>query len=63
MACSDVVEVVVQDVIAADVAFVVDHRVCIFLTVLADILTAISQIGVEHAFEFDPHHVTPFGFL
>ena len=31
--------------------------------VLADILTAIGQISVEHAFEFDTHDIAPLGLL
>ena len=62
MACADVVEVVVEDVVVADVAFGINHRIGIGLTILADVLTTIFKIGVEHAFEFDAHHVAPFGF-
>ena len=60
MACTDVVEVVVQNIVATDVAFRVDHRIGIFLTVLADGLATIGQIGVEHTLEFDTHDVAPF---
>ena len=63
MTGTHVVEVVVQDVVVADVTLGVDHRVGIFLTVLADILTTIFKIGVEHAFQLNTHHVAPLGFL
>ena len=60
VACADIVEIVLQNVITTDVAFLVDHRICILLAVLADVLAAVCKIGVEHAFEFDTHHVAPF---
>ena len=63
MTCADVVEIILEDVVAADVALLVDHRIGIFLAVLADILTAIGQIGVEHAFEFNTHDIAPLGLL
>ena len=63
MTGTHVIEVVVQDVVVANVALGVNHRVGIFLTVLADILTTIFKIGVEHTFQFNTHHVTPLGFL
>ena len=59
MRIADVVEIVLQNVITTDVAFLVDHRICILLAVLADVLATVCQIGVEHAFEFDTHHVAP----
>ena len=61
MTCTDVVEVILQDIVTADLTFLVDHRVGIFLTVLADILTTIGKIGVKHTFELDSHHIAPFG--
>ena len=45
MTCADVVEIILEDV------------------VLADILTAIGQISVEHAFKLDTHDIAPFGLL
>ena len=62
MTSADVVEIVFEDVIASDVALGVDHRVGILLTVFADVLTTIGQVGVEHTLEFDTHHIAPFGF-
>ena len=59
---ADIVEVVVEDVIAPDVALGIDHCVGVFLTVLADVLAAVGEIGVEHALEFDTHHIAPLGF-
>ena len=63
MTGTHVIEVVLQDVIVANAAFGVNHRVGIFLTVLADILTTIFKIGVEHTFQFNTHHVAPLGLL
>ena len=63
MTCADVVEIILEDVVATDVALLVDHRIGIFLAVFADILTAIGQISVEHAFEFDTHDIAPLGLL
>ena len=63
MACADLVEVIILDIVGTDLALLVDHRVSIFLTVLADVLTAVSEIGVEHRLEFDTHYVAPAGFL
>ena len=63
MTCADIVEVILQDVVTTDVTFLVDHGIGIFLTVLADILTTVCQVSVEHTFEFDTHHIAPFGFL
>ena len=60
--CSDVVKVVVFQLVTSDSAACVNHRVSIFLAVVFDALPAILQVGVEHGFEFDAHHVTPFGF-
>ena len=62
MTGTDVVEVIVEDVVAPDVSFFVDHRVGIFLTVLADGLTTIGEVGVQHTLEFDTHYIAPFGF-
>ena len=61
MTGADVVEVVIEDVVASDLAFLIDHRVGICLTVFPDVLAAIFKIGVEHTFEFNTHHITPFG--
>ena len=58
---TDVVEVVVQDVVATDVALSVNHRVCVELAIVLDFLSAVAQIGVEHALQFDAHDVAPFG--
>ena len=63
MTSTYVVKVIIQDVVVANVALGVNHRVGIFLTVLADILTTIFKIGVEHTFQFNTHHVAPLGFL
>ena len=61
VSCADVVKVIIEDVVASDVALGIDHRVGELLTVFADILTTVFQVGVEHAFKFYSHHVTPFG--
>ena len=61
MACTDIVEVILEDVVATDVALGIDHRVGILLTVFANIFTSIFKIGVEHTFQFDTHHIAPFG--
>ena len=46
MTGADIIKVVVEDVIAPDVTFGIDHRIGIFLTVLADVLAAIGKIGI-----------------
>ena len=61
MACADVVEVILLDVVATDGAVTTNHGVGVFLTVEADVLATIFKIGVEHALQFDTHHVAPFG--
>ena len=61
VAGTDVVEVVVEDVVAADVALLVDHRVGVLLTVLANLVAAVAQVGVEHALKLDAHDVAPLG--
>ena len=58
---TDVVEVVVQDVIAANVTLFVNHGVGIFLTILANVLATIAQIGVQHAFQLNTHDIAPLG--
>ena len=63
MTCTDVVEVVVKDVVAGNVTLLVNHLVGVHLTVFADVLTAIAQIGVKHAFQFNAHDIAPLGFL
>ena len=63
MTCADLVEVIVLDIVGADIALLVDHCVGIFLTVFADVLTTVSEIGVEHRLEFDTHHVAPLGLF
>ena len=60
MTCTDIVEVIVQNVVPANLAFLVDHRVGVELAVVEDVLTAVAQVGVEHTFQLDAHHVTPF---
>ena len=59
MTGTDLIEVVVLDVVGADLALGVDHRVGILLTVFANVLTSIFKIGVEHRLQFDTHHITP----
>ena len=59
VAGADVVEVIVQNVVAADVALSVDHRVGVLLTVAADLVAAVSEIGVEHTLQLDAHDVRP----
>ena len=63
MTCTDIVEVIFQKVITANVAFLIDHRIGIFLTVLEDIVTTIGEISIQHTFEFDAHYIAPFGTL
>ena len=63
VAGADVVEVVVKNIVAADAAVGVDHRVGIFLTVTANVLATIFKVGVEHALQFDTHDVAPLGLL
>ena len=59
--CTDVVEVIVQNVISADVTLFVNHGVRIFLTILANVLATIAQIGVQHAFQLNTHDIAPLG--
>ena len=61
MSCADVVEVIIQDVEPTDIAIGINHSVGVFLAILQDVFSAIAQIGVEHTFQFDPHHIAPFG--
>ena len=63
MSCTQVVEVIIQDVIAKDVTLGINHHVGVVLAVTADVIATIAQIGVEHAFQLDAHHVTPLGFI
>ena len=60
---TDVVEVVVKDVVAGNVTLLVNHLVGVHLAVFADVLTAIAQISVKHTFQFNAHHVAPFRFF
>ena len=59
----DVVEVIVQNVISADVALFINHGVRVFLAVLTDVLATITQVSVEHTLQLDSHDIAPFGFL
>ena len=59
---TDIVEVVVEDVVATYFTFLIDHRVSIHLAILAYILTAIAQISIEHTLQLDTHHVAPLRF-
>ena len=61
MARADIVEVIVEDVIAANVALGIDHCVGVLLTVSPDVLTPVFKICVEHALQFDAHHIAPLG--
>ena len=61
--CADIVKIVVEDIVARDVTFLVNHLVGVHLAVLTDVLTTIAQIGVKHAFQFNTHHIAPFRFL
>ena len=60
---ADVVQVVVQNVIACDVAFLVNHRVGVVLAVVENVLPAVAQVGVEHTFQLDAHHIRPLGLV
>ena len=60
---TDIVKVVVQDVVTTNVTLLVDHGVGIFLTILADVLAPIAQISIQHTFQFDTHHVAPLGTI
>ena len=62
MTSTNVVEVIVEQVVATDVAFLVDHRVGVKLAVVQNLLVAVAQIGVEHALELNAHDVAPLGF-
>ena len=63
VAGTDVVEVVVQNVVAANLALGVDHRVGVELAVVQNVLAAVAQVGVEHTFQLDAHHVAPLRLL
>ena len=63
MTGTDIVEIVIENIIASDITIGVNHRVGIFLTILTYLLTTIFEIGVEHAFEFDTHHIAPLGLF
>ena len=60
---ADVVEVIVEDVEATDVAVGIDHGVGILFAIFQDVLPTIAQIGVEHTLQFDAHHIAPFGLV
>ena len=62
MTGTDVVEIIVKDVKTCNVTLFADHLVGIHLAVLTDVLTAVAQIGVEHTFQFNTHHIAPLGF-
>ena len=61
VASADVVEVVVFQAEAPDVAVAGNHRVGVFAAVGEDVIAAVFQIGVEHGFQLDAHHVAPLG--
>ena len=61
MSCTYVVQIIVQDIVSAYVAVLVDHRVGKLLTVLTDILATIFKICVEHGLQLYSHYITPFG--
>ena len=62
MSCADVVEVIVEQIVPTNGSLCGNHRVDVLLTIPHDVLATMCQIGVEHAFKFDTHHVTPFRF-
>ena len=55
------VEVVVEDVVAANLALPIDHGVGVELAVVHDFLVTVAQVGVKHAFQLDAHHIAPLG--
>ena len=63
VARTDVVQVILLDVIVTDAAVPTNHRVGILLTVEADVLATIFKIGVQHALQFYAHHVAPARLL
>ncbi len=63
MSRADLVEVVVLELICADFALGVDHRVGVELAVLADVVAAVAQVGVEHSLKLDAHNVAPAWLL
>ena len=63
MTGTDLIEIILLDVVGTDFTLGVDHRVGVLLTVFTDVLTTVSQVGVEHRLQFDTHHVAPAGFL
>ena len=63
MSCTDIVQVIVCQLIATNVALGIDHRVGIELAVVQDVLTAIAQIGIEHTLELNTHCIAPLRLL
>ena len=59
---ADVVQIVVKNIVAGDVALLVNHLVGVHLAVFQDVVATIFEIGVEHAFQFDAHDIRPLGF-
>ena len=56
---ADVVQVIVEDVVSGNVALLVNHLVGVHLAVVQDVVAAIFKIGVQHALQFDAHHIAP----
>ena len=59
MARTNLIKIIVFQLICTNLAFVVDHRVGVKLAVFADVVATISKIGVEHGFEFYTHYIAP----
>ena len=60
---ADVVEVIVLKLVVLDVAISLNHLFAVFLEILTNGLVLISEIGVEHTFHLDSHHIAPLRFL
>ena len=60
MSGADIVEVVVLEFIISDDTLFGDHGVGVELAIIIDVLSTVGQIGVEHGFQLDSHHIAPF---
>ena len=60
---TNLVKIIVLQLIRTNLTLVVDHRVGVQLAVFSDIVATIFKISVEHSFKFDTHDIAPTRFL
>ncbi len=58
-----IVKVVIFQLIAGDISLLIDHLGGVSAQVIEYLGVTIAQVGIEHAFQFDAHHIAPLGLF